>query len=146
MFPPAGRLTPMWLALNPLGKSAGLTVSTFRNLSDNVPLPQLGDAFDAAHTRQVDVHQDHVRVLGRNLTQSLLAIGMSADTAQPRRPPEQLPQALARPPAVFDSRGFRRSAGSGARFASDSRNARLALFFSPPTTSLPSRGHSKTCR
>ena len=72
------------------------------------PLFEAGDTLDAAHAGQVDVHQHDVRLLGGNSLQGLLAIPVRTDAAKRRRTAQQLRQALAGAPAIFDDGDFDR--------------------------------------
>jgi len=63
---------------------------------------QSGHTLNAAHGRQIDIHQHHVRTLLGNTSQGLLAGGMRPDTSQAGRIAQTCHQAFAHVALVFD--------------------------------------------
>ena len=76
---------------------------------------EAADAFDTVHAGQVDVHEDHLRLAGRDVRQGVLGVGVLAEATEALGPVDQTAQRVAHLVVVFDNAHGDRHGGKIAR-------------------------------
>src|SRR5204862_5740343 len=67
---------------------------------------QLLHAFDAIHSREIDIHQGHIRLVPWDAADGILAIGVAADAGDAWRVAHQCGEVFPRALVVFDDGNF----------------------------------------